>query len=77
LLKSQKGLATKNNNRPPKNKKEHAVELGGEPWLPFVLSGVWKIPSSRLNRVAALFAGGDPQSDRRQAGLLQVGITSL
>ncbi|MGH8416190.1 MAG: hypothetical protein ACRER8_02690 [Pseudomonas sp.] len=49
MLKSQKGLATKNNNRSPKNKKEHAVELGGEPWLPFVLSGVWKIPFSRLN----------------------------
>jgi hypothetical protein len=42
--KSKKGMATKNNNRPPKNKKEHAIELEGEPWLPFVLSGVWKSP---------------------------------
>jgi hypothetical protein len=44
--KSKKGMATKNNNRPPKNKKEHATELGGEPWLPFVLSAIRKIPSS-------------------------------
>jgi hypothetical protein len=56
--KSKKGLATKNNNRPPKNKKEHATELGGEPRLPFVLSGVWKnvpcrpIPSSSAEREA-------------------------
>ncbi|MDH0747703.1 hypothetical protein N5D61_15290 [Pseudomonas sp. GD03842] len=39
--KSKKGLAANNNNRSPKNKKEHAMQqLGGELRLPFVLSGV-------------------------------------
>jgi hypothetical protein len=41
LKNSDKGTATKNNNRPPNNKKEHRKNLEGEPRLPFVLSEVW------------------------------------
>ncbi|MFK3798899.1 hypothetical protein [Pseudomonas sp. NPDC088444] len=48
--KSQKGLATKNNNRPPKNKKEHAMQqLEGELRLPFLLSGVRKSLQAAAN----------------------------
>ena len=74
-LPKQKRLVVYNNkkynNRPPNNKNEHAIELEGEPRLPFVLSGICKPPPLVIPRANALF----PLTSTRPQAYVNVKVT--